>query len=135
MKILYVAMQYDYGLPEQGLSFEHVNFYESLAAEGHDLVYFDFMSLHAELGRSEMNRRLVETAQRAQADLMFTVLFGDELDPEAVRAVSRETSTRTLNWFCDDHWRFESFSFRWAPAFDWVVTRTASAVPKYERLG
>jgi spore maturation protein CgeB len=135
VKILYVAMKYDYGRPEQGLSFEHHNFYESLAADGHELVYFDFMSLYQELGRDEMNRLLLETARGEQADLMFTVLFGDELDPEAVRSVRRETKTITLNWFCDDHWRFESFSARWAPAFDWVVTTASSAVPKYERIG
>jgi spore maturation protein CgeB len=135
VKILYVAMRYDYGRPEQGLSFEHTNFYDSLAAEGHELVYFDFMELLGKLGRQEMNRRLLETARTEQADLMFTVLFTDELDPAVVRLISQETSTVTLNWFCDDHWRFESFSSGWAPCFDWVVTTAASAVPKYERLG
>lgn len=135
MKILYVAMKYDYGRPEQGLSFEQCNFYDALAADGHDLVQFDFMTLHQELGRDEMNRRLLEAARRERADLMFTVLFDEELDPDVVRTISEETDTVTLNWFCDDHWRFESFTSRWAPCFNWVVTTAASALPKYRRLG
>jgi spore maturation protein CgeB len=66
---------------------------------------------------------------------MFTVLFKDELDPAIVSQISAELPTTTLNWFCDDHWRFESFSNRWAPCFNWVVTTASSAVPKYEQIG
>lgn len=135
MKILYVAMKYDYGNPARGLSFEHENFYSALTALGHDLHYFDFMTLGQELGRAEMNRRLLETAQAEKPDLMFTFLFTDELDPKVVQKISRETATVTLNWFADDHWRFETYSARWAPNFDWVVTTASSAVPKYERIG
>ena len=44
MRILYVAMKYDYGKPAQGYSFEHENFYGTLAQMGYDILYFDFMS-------------------------------------------------------------------------------------------
>jgi len=135
VKILYVAMKHDYGDPARGLSFEHWNFYDSLAAAGHELVYFDFMTLYRTLGRAEMNRLLWETVGAERPSLMCTVLFEDELDPEVVRRISRETDTVTLNWFCDDHWRFDGFSARWAPCFDWVVTTAPSALPKYERIG
>jgi spore maturation protein CgeB len=135
MKILYAAMKYDYGDPERGLSFEHTNFYSALTSLGHDLHYFDFMTLLQELGRDEMNRRLLELARSEVPDIMFTFLFTDELDPKVVETISRDTSTITLNWFADDHWRFETYSARWAPRFNWVVTTAASAIPKYERIG
>jgi spore maturation protein CgeB len=93
------------------------------------------MSLLDELGGGEMNRRLFDVAQSEQPDLMFTVLFKDELDPDVVSRISSVLPTVTLNWFCDDHWRFESFSSRWAPCFNWVVTTASSALPKYERIG
>ena len=51
-----------------------------------------------------------------------------------VRRISEETNTVTLNWFCDDHWRFDNYSRQWAPCFNWVVTTAKSAVPKYVRL-
>ena len=124
MKILYVAMKYDYGRPEQGFSFEHYNFFDSLFHLGHDIVYFDFMTLAADLGRDGM-----------KPDLMFTVLFLDELDPSVVTKISRLSETATLNWFADDHWRFETFTRHWAPNFNWVVTTAASALPKYESIG
>ena len=135
MKILYVGMKYDYGDPARGLSFEHCNLYQPLVAMGHDVVAFDFMSLYQQRGRREMNRALLETVRTEEPDLMFTVLFEDELDPATVDVISHETPTVTLNWFCDDHWRFETFSSRWAPHFNWVVTTATSAVPKYERIG
>ena len=135
MKILYVALKYDYGERHRGHSFEHYTFFDTLSAQGHELVYFDFMELLGELGRDGMNRRLLEVARSEEPDLMFTVLFRDELDEKVVRRISTELPTVTLNWFCDDHWRFESFSSRWAPCFNWVVTTASSALPKYERIG
>jgi spore maturation protein CgeB len=58
MRILYAAMKYDYGKPEQGFSFEHYNFYHSLLYMGHDILYFDYMTLMQQHGRDGMNRRL-----------------------------------------------------------------------------
>ena len=134
MRILYVAMKYDYGRPEQGCSFEHCNFYDSLVHMGHDILYFDFMTLLKEYGRESMNRRLAEVAKTERPDLMFSVLFKDEFDPRTVRALSEERGITTVNWFCDDHWRFDNFTCHWAPCFTWSVTTAASALPKYQSL-
>jgi spore maturation protein CgeB len=82
-----------------------------------------------------MNQRLVEVAHSEKPDLMFTVLMADELDPAAIRSISGGHPCPTLNWFCDDHYRFESFTRRWAPAFDYVVTTTNSALAKYQAMG
>ncbi len=57
MRILYVAMKYDYGRPEQGESFEHWNFYDPLVRMGHAIVYFDFVTLPERQGPGAMNRR------------------------------------------------------------------------------
>jgi spore maturation protein CgeB len=135
MKILYVAMKYDYGRREQGYSFEHYNFFDSLSHLGHEIVYFDFMSLVEELGRDGMNRRLLEVAKAERPDLMFTVMFLDEFDPAVVRKISAMPDTVTLNWFTDDHWRFETFTRQWASTFNWAVTTASSALPKYDAMG
>ncbi len=135
MKILYVALKFDYGEVERGLSFEHHNFYESLHLMGHDILYFDFMGLMKKQSRDWMNRRLLEVVKSEKPDLMFTVLFKDEIDKAVIEKISRETDTTTVNWFCDDHWRFENFSRFFAPSFNWIVTTAQSSVPKYEQLG
>jgi spore maturation protein CgeB len=135
VKILYAATKYDNGNRAQGHSFEHYNFCDSLLEMGHDLLYFDFVTLLRERGRDAMNQRLLDVARSERPDLMFTVLLRDELDRAIVRRISTGTSTLTINWFCDDHWRFESFSRYWAPQFNWVITTAASALPKYQALG
>jgi len=134
-RILYVAMRYDYGRPEQGRSFEHCNFFDSLHNMGIDVIYFDFPTLLDRYGREGMNARLLDVVRAERPDVMFTVLFRQELDKKTVRAISEETETATVNWFCDDHWRFDDYSRRWAPCFNWSVTTAQSALPKYEAIG
>lgn len=135
MRILYAGMKYDYGDHERGLSFEHWNFYESLKQMGYEIIYFDFMTLYKQRGRRWMNRRLWEMVKAEQPDLLFSVLFQEEFERKTIRKISHETNTITLNWFTDDHWRFENFSQYWAPQFNWVVTTASSALPKYAGIG
>lgn len=135
MRILYVGMKYDYGKPEQGYSFEHYNFYDSLINMGHDIIYFDFMTLMQQHGKEWMNNKLLEVVKNEKPDLMFTVLFTEELDKKVVREISDNSDTVTFNWFCDDHWRFDNYSQYWAPCFNWVSTTAKSALPKYESKG
>ena len=52
-----------------------------------------------------------------------------------IERISHSGNVRTVNWFADDHWRFESYSRYWAPAFHFVATTDTSAVEKYRRLG
>jgi spore maturation protein CgeB len=136
MLILYVALKYDYGKSEQGYSFEHYNFHHTLEQMGHDILYFDFKTLEQENGRDWINRRLFEIVQTETPDLMFTVLaLEDVLEPAVVRQISEHSNTITLNWFCDDHYRFDDYSRFWAPCFNWAVTTAKSALPQYANLG
>jgi spore maturation protein CgeB len=136
MNILYVALKHDFGKPERGYSFEHCNFYDTLCRLGHNVLYFDFMALAKEHGREWLNRRLWELVKSDTPDLMFTVLaWEDQLEKSVVRQISEETDTITVNWFCDDHYRFENYSCDWAPCFNWIITTDESALPKYTRLG
>lgn len=133
MRILYAGMKYDYGRPEQGFGFEHYNFYDSLRHMGHDILYFDYMTLVQKHGREGMNRRLLDVSRAEKPDLMMAILFKDEFDPLVLREIS--SGMPTLNWFCDDHWRFDNYSCQWASCFTWVVTTAVSALPKYAALG
>ncbi|MHB1568009.1 MAG: CgeB family protein [Solirubrobacteraceae bacterium] len=135
MKILYAAMRHDYGRPEQGPSFEHQTFYDTLVRLGHEIIYFDFVALSKEHGRAWVNRRLWDIATIEDPDLMFCTLFGEELDKEVVARISNELRTVTVNWFCDDHWRFYDFSRSWTPSFNWVVTTAPASVAPYEQHG
>jgi spore maturation protein CgeB len=134
MRILYVAMADDYGDPSRGPSFEETNFRSSLEGMGHELVTFDFMTEMRRHGKRGMNRRLLAAAEKAAPDLSFFFLFEEQIDPETIRAVGRAAGP-TINWFADDHWRFDRFTKRYAPALDWSVTTDRDSLPKYAAIG
>jgi len=131
VKILYAAQKYDYGNPSNGLSFEHFNFYESLRAMGHELIYFDYPSVVGELGRAQANRRLETIVQSEQPEVLFGVIRGDLISKRLMRRISGGTNTTTINWFCDDHWQFESEALSWTPCFNHVVTTSQTAQMHY----
>ncbi|MEA2470298.1 MAG: spore maturation protein CgeB [Thermoleophilaceae bacterium] len=131
MRILYVAMAHDYGNPERGPSFEETNFRSALDGMGHDLVPFDFMERAKAVGKPAMRKELIATAAEVKPDAAFFCLFTDELDTATIEAIDAPT----VNWFADDHWRFDSYTRHMAPAFDLAVTTDAASLPKYEAAG
>jgi spore maturation protein CgeB len=134
MRILYVAMADDYGDPSRGPSFEETNFRSALEGMGHEVIPFDFMAEQREHGRRGMNRRLLGRAEEVEPEVSFFVLFEGEIDPETIRGVSRAGGP-TLNWFADDHWRFDRFTRHYAPALDWSVTTDRDSLPRYTAIG
>ena len=135
MRILYVAMADEYGRPELGPSFEEMNFRGALEPMVDELVAYDLKRRDAEIGREGMNAELVETAATLKPDLVFFFLFENEIQPDTIEAVASAGKAATMNWFADDHWRFESFSRHYAPSLDWVVTTDHDAPARYEALG
>jgi spore maturation protein CgeB len=135
MRILYVALKFDYGKPELGHSFEHYNFFDSLVGMGHDILYFDLGKLQEGRNRGRLNQRLLDVVLSEHPDVMFTVPFTTELDQTILKQINLKTSTPTVAWFCDDHWRFDNYTRHWAPCFQWSVTTALSALPKYKALG
>src|SRR5580693_3552443 len=122
MRILYAAMRNEYGDPNRGVSFEEANFASALAGMGHDLTPFDFMERATNDGVERMRTDLVGLAGDLEPDLAFFVLFTDQLDTRTIEAVGAVGECPTVNWFADDHWRFEDFTRHMAPAFDLAVT-------------
>lgn len=135
MRILYVAMADDYGDPARGLSFEETNFRSALEGMGHELVPFDFMRRMAAVERRQMNRELLDVSRATRPDVSFFFLFTDELSPDTIKEVARTTGAPTINWFADDHWRFENYTRHYAPAFTWSVTTDHESVSKYHAIG
>jgi spore maturation protein CgeB len=75
------------------------------------------------------------TAAEARPDVAFFCLFTDELDVTTIEGVRREAGCPTINWFTDDHWRFDDFSRHMAPAFSLAVTTDEDSLPKYAAAG
>lgn len=135
MRILYVAMVNDYGDPDRGLSFEETNFRSALDGVGHEVVPFDFMERTRQVGRRRMQADLLRLAAQIKPDVAFFCLFTDEIDTATIEGVRREGDCPTVNWFADDHWRFDIFTRHMAPAFDLAVTTDEDSLPKYAAAG
>lgn len=134
LRIAYVASRWDYGDSARGLSFEETNFRSALEGMGHDVHPYDFIARHKQLGKRAMNAELLRFVADTSPDVAVFVLFKDEIDIETVRSLTA-SGVRTFNWFCDDHWRFDSFSRHYAPAFSLVSTTHAESVSRYHQMG
>jgi spore maturation protein CgeB len=135
LRILYVAMEFEYGRPDLGVSFEETNFKSSLLSMGHELTHFDFMTRLQSVGRSAMRRELISTAGLGNFDLVFFFLFQDQIDGATIRSVRSAAGAPTVNWFADDHWRFDDFTRRIGSEFDLCITTDEDSLDKYARAG
>lgn len=138
MKILYVASKYDYGRPEQGFSFEHYNFYDTLVKMNNSenkVIYFPVDEIILNKGEKKMNELLLKTAFEEKPDLIFFINGGTEIKKEIIQKLTKESGAITFNWFCDDPWKFESYSRHWAPLYNFVATTDFRSFKKYQKTG
>jgi len=113
-------MKYDYGVRANGFSAENDNFYEVLSRMGHDILYFDFATLLQQHGRKRMNEALRETVDREKPDVLFCMLYKNEIDKEVIHQIKEETEKITVNWVSGHLVPFTGFSWRWGKEFHLV---------------
>lgn len=134
MRILFVADQWDYGDRARGYSFEYDTFYRTLAHDGHDLTLFDVGEIRA-LQESEVATKLRSAVEESLPEIVFCFLFETEIPPSAFARVRDEDGVPVVNWFPDDHWRYDTFSRRYAPALSLSVTTSSRAAARYQEDG
>ncbi|MCG3115726.1 MAG: glycosyltransferase [Candidatus Manganitrophus sp. SA1] len=125
-------MQFDYGNPVRGYSYEYYNFYQSLLQLGYEVTLFDYMTEYKTLGKAGMNRKLLEMTRQIKPTLALFSLYTDQFDPEMINRL-REFTT-TLCFFHDDTWRVEYSRF-WARRFDFFTTPDLHGEKKYAEIG
>ncbi len=138
MKIIFIANKYEYGDKNRGLSYEYINFYDTLVKMNggqNQVIYFPVDQSMKEFGREGANKKLLEVVARERSDLCFFCLSKDEIKQETIQKITKESGAVTFNWFTDDHWRFYNFSRHWAPYFNWVTTTDPKAIEKYHNIG
>ena len=134
-KLLYIGLKNDYGIPSRGFSFEYLNTYQTLInMRGIEADLFPFDEVMRKLGRVKMNIQLLDLVESVKPDICFFTLFTDEIMQSTIKQIS-DNNVITLNWFGDDHWRFDSFSRHWAPLFSWSITTDRNAYQKYKNIG
>ncbi len=136
MKVLYCGLGDDYGDPARGPSYEQMNFQTCLGAMPDvEMMHYDIGREILEHGYWGANRLLTDMVEDSKPDVLFMVMFEEQVDRDVIERISRGTKTVTVGWFCDDHWRFEGYSRHWARALDLIVTTDVAAERKYHDLG
>lgn len=135
MDALLLAPRFDGHVAERGPSFEDQTFGHALRGLGWRVEHFDDVAEARAHGVSAMNRRLTERVRGDRPTLLFAVLRRALVHRRTIRAVTQGGQTRTFNWYCDDHWQFETVSRRWTPCFGLVGTTSAAAYPRYGERG
>jgi spore maturation protein CgeB len=134
-RIVFVKSRYDYGDRSRGFSYEENNFLHTLVASGHEVLAFDPLDARSKIGKTKMNRALLESVFRFAPDIVFFVLFSDEISSATLLEIKDNMKIPTINWFTDDHWRFDEFSSKYAPFFSYAVTTHKRALTKYAQSG
>jgi spore maturation protein CgeB len=134
MRLLWVAAAHEYGDPALGPSFEEMNFRSALDGMGHEVTPYDFLARERAVGRAGMNEELLAAARGGGFDLVFFFLHEDQILLRTIERIGA-SGTPTLNWFADDHWRFEGFSRYYARALTWSVTTDPDSLAGYEAEG
>lgn len=132
MKILYVDLQYDYGIKERGRNIIGLDgFKKSFEELGHHVVMFYYDSYLKDL--KPLQNELKEFADKESPDLIFFSLFQDQFEVETLDYLKSKYTT--LNWFGDDQWRFDGFTSRYANHFSYCVTTDKFSIQKYSEVG
>ena len=135
LSILFASSRYDYGDPRRGLGVEETYFLTCLVGMGHRVVRCDPIALRRRYGHAKANQMLLESARDLRPDVLFTVMYKDEFQPDTISTLTREMKGRTIAWFSDDQWRLESYSLHWAPLFGLAVTTSRQAIQRYHEVG
>jgi spore maturation protein CgeB len=130
-RVLLVLPEYDYGRPERGPSSDR-HFWVPAAEAVIDDCHVLWNDPVWHQGRV-LDRELLETVDRIAPDLVWFVPFRDDTAPETLTALMRRTTT--VAFFCDDQWRFDDYSSRYAQLYTHVVTTEPTAVGRYRALG
>lgn len=134
MKILAALLKYDYGIKEQGFSYEYFNVYLPLCDVygKENVLLFDYLTEVKENGKAVMNKKLKEIIISEKPDVSLFCLFTDEFEEETLTLLKEQT--KTVVYFFDDPWR-QSFVRHWIKYFDYFSTPDYYMFRKYKMEG
>jgi len=132
MKILYVDLEYDYGIKERGRNIIGLDgFKKSFEKLGHEVDCFFYDNyLH---NVNSLQEKLKQFADKSAPDLIFFSLFGEQFEIDTLNYL--KSKYKTVNWFGDDQWRFENFTYKYLNNFTYCITTDKFSIAKYKALG
>ena len=133
-KILLNISKYDYGIRQNGLSYEYVNFFNMLKSFNYEVQLFDFPTIMGNVGKDKMNKELIKAIHEYHPDLIFSLFPPNYYDEKTLRTM-KLISSKSVIWMTDDEWMWDFFGKKICFYFSNVITTDAAAVKKYSRIG
>ena len=132
MKVLYVDLQYDYGVKERGLNYiGQDGFKKNIQRLNHDLDTFYYDRYLNNIDQLQID--IIKKAKEFGPDLIFFQLFSNQFSLETLDYL--KGTYQTIAWFGDDTWRFDSYTKNFANHFTWCITTDKFSIPKYKIIG
>ena len=112
----------------------YYNTYLPLKDMGHDVYFWDTYNPD--------EPDYLKVVDQFQPDLIFCCVTGDpRITPyeinalEVISDITENSNIKTFNWFCDDTWRFDSFSSKACWFFNACSTPEPDYVEHYKQIG
>lgn len=133
MKLVLAALRFDYGIKSRGESLEYKAFYPALQNNFETVIPFWLEDNGYPDDLVSLQEKLLKTVQDESPSYVFFILMNYEIFPETLIKIKRTCST--INWFCDDAWRYESYTKEAAKLFTYCITVDKYSLNKYTKSG
>jgi len=133
MRIMAAFLKYDYGIKERGDSLEKTAFLPALQQVSSDVLPFWLEDNGYWEDKQKLQNNIMEFAAENKPDIIFFILMRDEVAKKTIEYLSEKYIT--VNWFCDDQWRFKNFTRSIAPILTYSITTDKFSLLKYHSLG
>lgn len=136
MKILYCGLLYNYGKPEEGFSYEHMNIEAGLKEYSQQKnIEVDYWYPDAPKGFDNHESPYWQDNMH-HWDAVFHVAFNESLDlPEIAAKFALKQSIPVIQWDCDSSWRFNNWILPRKDRVSHFVTTHSKTTPWYEQHG
>lgn len=134
MKILCVFGKYQYGRTALGIGIEYAAFTSALRRLGHEVIHFESWDRSLYCDYAELNRNLLECAERENPDVLLAVQRDCEIWTETLDAI-RQRGIIAISWTTDDSWKYREVSRFIGHHYDLITTTYDYAVPQYHSDG
>lgn len=107
-------------------------FYEPLLKLNHEVFFYDTVN--------GLDKNFETIVEQFKPELIFCIMTGDKniapFEPwEEIAKITKKGVIKTFNWFCDDTWRFNSFSSKVCHVFHVCSTPEPQFLEKFKNIG
>ena len=127
-------LKYDYGIPERGDSLEKKYFWPAISQKspGSEVHWLEDIG-YGDKKKDLLQNNIIEISKNKNHSFAFFVLMNNEVSFDTLGQL-KKNNYQLINWFSDDHWRFEDWSVKLAQYLDYALTVDKFSSWKYERF-